>query len=59
MCETLRWLQPRSVFYDLTNTYHTGRPVQAYAAYGRSKQMRHEAPWVTLGLLPDGAGFRS
>ena len=50
-------LQPRIVFYDLTNTYHTGRPQHALAARGRSKQKRHEAPLVTLGLLLDGEGF--
>ena len=50
-------LQPRIVFYDLTNTYHTGRPAHKYAAHGRSKQKRHEAPLVTLGLLLDGEGF--
>ena len=50
-------LQPRIVFYDLTNTYHTGRPAHKYAAHGRSKQKRPEAPLVTLGLLLDGEGF--
>ena len=50
-------LQPRIVFYDLTNTYHTGRPGHALAARGRSKQKRHEAPLVTLGLLLDRDGF--
>ena len=55
-CE-LFGLQPRIVFYDLTNTYHTGRPAHKYAAHGRSKQKRHDAPLVTLGLLLDGEGF--
>lgn len=50
-------LQPRIVFFYLTNTYPTGRPRHRYAAHGRSKQKRHEAPLVTLGLLLDGAGF--
>ena len=55
--QALFGLQARIVFYDLTNTYHTGRPDHEYAAHGRSKQKRHEAPLVTLGLLLDGAGF--
>ncbi len=50
-------LEPRIVFYDLTNTFHTGRPRHALAARGRSKQKRHDAPLVTLALLLDGEGF--
>ncbi len=50
-------LEPRIIFYDLTNTFHTGRPKHPYAARGRSKQKRHDCPLVTLGLLLDGQGF--
>ena len=50
-------LQPRIVFYDLSNTFHSGRPQQRTAARGRSKQKRHDCPLVTLGLLLDGQGF--
>ncbi len=41
----------------MTNTCHTGRPRHPLAARGRSRQKRHEAPLVTLGLLLDGEGF--
>ena len=55
-CE-LFGLQPRIVIYDLSNTFHTGRPEHAYAAHGRSKQKWNDCPLVTLGLLLDGEGF--
>lgn len=51
-------LEARVVFYDLTNTFHTGHPYHRYAAYGRSKQKRQDCPLVTLGLLLDREGFR-
>ena len=57
-CERTLFDLPTSiVFYDLTNTYHCGRPQHAYAAHGRSKQKRHDCPLVTLGLLMDRDGF--
>ena len=45
------------MFYDLTNTYMTGRPSSPLARYGRSKQKRHDCPLVTLALATDGRGF--
>ena len=47
------------VFYDLTNTWHTGgRTTEGeLLRFGRSKQKRSDCRLVTLGLALDGAGF--
>ena len=45
------------IFYDLTNTYMTGRPVSDLARFGRSKQKRNDCPLVTLALATDEGGF--
>lgn len=45
------------VFYDLTNTWYTGRRDRELLRYGRSKERRHNCPLVTLALSLDGAGF--
>ena len=45
------------VFYDLTNTWYTGRGDRELLRYGRSKERRHNCPLVTLALSLDGAGF--
>ena len=42
------------VFYDLTNTWYTGRSDEKLLRFGRSKEGRNN-PLVTLSL--DGAGF--
>ena len=44
------------VFYDLTNTWYTGRSDQELLRFGRSKEGRKH-PLVTLALSLDGAGF--
>ncbi len=45
------------VFYDLSNTFYTGRPNDTLRRFGRSKQKRNDCPLVTLALLLDGVGF--
>lgn len=45
------------VFYDLTNTWYTGRQDEKLLRFGRSKERRHNCPLVTLALSLDGAGF--
>ena len=45
------------IFYDLTNTYMTGRPAAHLARFGRSKQKRNDGPLVTLALATDEGGF--
>ena len=45
------------VFYDLTNTWYTGRPDEKLLRFGRSKERRNNCPLVTLALSLDGAGF--
>ncbi len=45
------------IFYDLTNTYMTGRPASDLARFGRSKQKRNDCPLVTLALATDEGGF--
>ena len=45
------------VFFDLTNTYMTGRPSSALARFRRSKQRRNDCPIVTLALSLNEAGF--
>ena len=45
------------VFYDLTNTWYTGRSDEKLLRFGRSKERRHNCPLVTLALSLDGAGF--
>ncbi len=47
------------MFYDLTNTWHTGgRTTEGeLLRFGRSKQKRSDCRLVTLGLALDGAGF--
>ena len=45
------------IFYDLTNTYMTGRPVSDLARFGRFKQKRNDCPLVTLALATDEGGF--
>ena len=45
------------VFYDLTNTWYTGRSDEQLLRFGRSKERRHNCPLVTLALSLDGAGF--
>ena len=45
------------VFYDLTNTWYTGRPDKKLLRFGRSKERRNNCPLVTLALSLDGAGF--
>ena len=46
------------VFYDLTNTYYTGRhDDQGLRQFGRSKQRRNDCPLVTLALVLDDKGF--
>ena len=44
------------VFYDLTNTWYTGRSDKELLRFGRSKEGRKH-PLVTLALALDGAGF--
>ena len=44
------------VFYDLTNTWYTGRSDEELLRFGRSKEGRKD-PLVTLALSLDGAGF--
>ena len=44
------------VFYDLTNTWYTGRRDKELLRFGRSKEGRSN-PLVTLALSLDGAGF--
>ena len=45
------------VFYDLTNTFYTGRQQGTLLKYGRSKQKRSDCPLVTLAVVLDGSGF--
>ena len=45
------------VFYDLTNTWYTGRSAPELLQFGRSKERRNNCPLVTLALSLDGAGF--
>lgn len=45
------------VFYDLTNTWYTGRQDKKLLRFGRSKERRNNCPLVTLALSLDGAGF--
>lgn len=45
------------VFYDLTNTWYTGRSDKELLRFGRSKERRDNCPLVTLALSLDGAGF--
>ena len=45
------------VFYDLTNTYYTGRQRGTLLKYGRSKEKRSDCPLVTLAVVLDGSGF--
>ena len=45
------------VFYDLTNTWYTGRQDKKLLRFGRSKERRSNCPLVTLALSLDGAGF--
>ena len=45
------------IFYDLTNTYMTGRPASDLARFGRSKQKRNDCPLVTLAMATDEGGF--
>ena len=49
--------EPRVVFYDLTNTYYTGRKRGFLLRHGRSKEKRMDLPLVTLGLVIDASGF--
>ena len=44
------------VFYDLTNTWYTGRSDKELLRFGRSKEGRKH-PLVTLALSLDSAGF--
>ena len=44
------------VFYDLTNTWYTGRSDKELLRFGRSKEGRKH-PLVTLALALEGAGF--
>ena len=45
------------IFYDLTNTYMTGRPASDLARFGRSRQKRNDCPLVTLAMATDEGGF--
>ncbi len=45
------------VFYDLTNTFYTGRQQGTLLQYGRSKEKRSNCPLVTLALTLDASGF--
>ena len=45
------------VFYDLTNTWYTGRQDEKLLRFGRSKERRNNCPLVTLALSLDAAGF--
>ncbi len=45
------------VFYDLTNTFYTGRSHGTLLQYGRSKEKRSNCPLVTLALILDASGF--
>ena len=45
------------VFYDLTNTFYTGRQQGTLLKYGRSKQKRSDCPLVTLAVVLDRLGF--
>ena len=50
--------RPSIVFYDLSNTYYTGRIGSSeLLRYGRSKEKQKHCPLVTLALLLDGSGF--
>ena len=44
-------------FFDLTNTYYTGRKKGALLRHGRSKEKRRDCPLVTLALTIDASGF--
>ena len=44
-------------FYDLTNTYYTGRKKGDKLAYGHSKDKRYDCPLVSMALLMDASGF--
>ncbi len=44
-------------FFDLTNTYYTGRKKGALLRHGRSKEKRRDCPLVTLALTMDASGF--
>ena len=45
------------LFYDLTNTFYTGRKQGELLRYGRSKEKRTDCPLVTLALTLDASGF--
>ncbi|MDE2645934.1 MAG: IS1634 family transposase [Bacteroidota bacterium] len=45
------------VFYDLTNTYFTGRQQGELLKFGRSKEKRNNGPLVTLAVVLDASGF--
>ena len=45
------------VFYDLTNTYYTGRKKGTFLHHGRSKDKRNDCPLVTLAMTLDASGF--
>ncbi len=45
------------LFYDLTNSFYTGRKKGELLRYGRSKEKRTDCPLVTLALTLDASGF--
>ena len=50
--------KPEVLFYDLTNTYYTGRIKDSVILrYGRSKEKRKDCPLVSLALTLDASGF--
>ena len=44
-------------FFDLTNTYYTGRKKGELLRHGRSKEKRRDCPLVTLAMTLDASGF--
>lgn len=50
-------LRETLVFYDLTNTFSTGRQHGGLLKFGRSKEKRSDCSPVTLAVVLDGSGF--
>ncbi len=54
--ELLDFTEPIA-FFDLTNTYYTGRKKGELLRHGRSKEKRRDCPLVTLAMTLDASGF--
>jgi len=55
--KTLLGFEETIIFYDLTNTFYTGRQQGDLLKFGRSKEKRSNCPLVTLAVVLDGSGF--